>query len=261
MQLGYGLKVCPFFFCEFIDRIDTDPYDARRIYVTLADKLLKWIPGRHRAVMHKWPKWNPQNSPPVPGGLYSNPKWKPPPELTKPKAPALPKTAAPEVPAIQPPARSESPEGPTLMEQPIPDPPAKDQTLAIPDVKAPKPLNLPQDSVKAPLAVGGLPVADRVKSDVLIGPIKPDGPPTKSKLGDILPIPAIKEPPKQEVVESDDVVSTVSEESSLDLSVAMAGLEGIRQDVPTIEGTAEAILTPGGMAKHLATMGGTSHLL
>ena len=125
-----------------------------------------------------------------------------------------------------------------------------------------------QDSVKIPLAVEALPVPytplDKLKSDEPIGAITPSAPPlpsTKTGLGDILPIPAIKEPVKQEIVESDDVVSTVSEESSLDLSVAMAGLEGIRQGTATIEGTAEAILTPGGMAKHLATMGGTSHLL
>src|SRR5437762_1858513 len=58
-----------------------DPYEARKIYVKLADKILKGIPGPHLATMDTWPKWSAKKSPPVPGGLYPNPKYRPEPLL------------------------------------------------------------------------------------------------------------------------------------------------------------------------------------
>jgi hypothetical protein len=45
------------------------------MYIVVADKLLADIPGPHQKQIESWPKWNQHDSPPVPGGLYLNPKW------------------------------------------------------------------------------------------------------------------------------------------------------------------------------------------
>ena len=213
--------------------------------------------------MDKWPKWSQKNSPPVPGGLYPNPKWKPQPQLTKSKVQDIPKA---EVPAIQPAPGSESPEGPTLLDQPLTNPPGEGKMLPIPEVKAPKLFKPSQNLIDTPLALEVLPVhsADLgLNSDELIGPVKPNAPSlpsTTSNLRGLLAVPAVEETPAHEIVVSDDAVSTISEESSLDLSVAMAEVKGIRPDPVVIEGTAGAMYTPGAITKHLATMGGNSPL-
>jgi hypothetical protein len=189
----------------------------------LADKILKKIPGPHQAVMDKWPKWSQKNSPPIPGGLYPNPKWKPQPQLTKPKVQDIPKAGVPKVEAsaIRPAPGSESPEGPTLLEQPFTNPPEEGRTLPIPQSKAPKYL-------------------------------KPNAA--------ALRVPALEETQAYEIAMSDDGVSTISEESSLDLNAAMAAVKGMRPDPVVIEGTAGAMYTPEAIAKHFATMGGNSPL-
>ena len=225
---------------------------------------MKRIPGPHLAVMDKWPKWSIKNSPPIPGGLYPNPKWKPQSQSTKPKVPDDPKQEGPklEVPAVQPAAGSHSPEGPTLLEQPLTNPPEGGKTLPIAEAKVPNLLKPPQDSIHTPLNLEVHPVhganLGSSNSDKLIGPLKPNIPSsltTTGKLGDILPVAAIEGPKPHAVVGYDDTASTISEESSLDLNAVMAGVKGIRPDPVTIEGAAGTMQTP---AQHLAMMGSNS---
>lgn len=214
--------------------------------------------------MDNWPKWSIKNSPPVPGGLYPNPEWMPESQSTKHKEPDAPKQEGPksEVLAVQPAAGSRSPYGPTLLEQPLTNPPEGGKTLPIAEVKAPKLLKPPQNSIHAPLNLEVNPVhganLGSSSSDELIGPLKSNVPPSQSttgKLGGILPVPAIEGPKAHEVVGYDDATSTISKELSLDLNAAMAGAKGTYPDPVTIEGTAGTMQTP---AQHLAMMGSNS---
>lgn len=214
--------------------------------------------------MDKWPKWSKKNSPPIPGGLYPNPKWDPHPQLTKSNVPDISKATVPklEVPAGQPPAGSRSLEGPTLLEQPLANPPQEGKTLATPKDMGPKLLKPVQDSIHAPLNLEVHPVHDadpgNLNSGQLMGVLKPNVPSFPSAapgLGDILQVPGIEGPKAHEA--HDDTISTVSEE--LDLSMVMAGVKGIHPDHATIEGAA-GVMQTGGTIKHLANMGSNSPL-
>ena len=216
--------------------------------------------------MDTWPKWSQKNSPPIPGGLYPNPKWDPHPQLTKSNAPDISKEAVPklEVPAGQPAAGSQSLGGPTLLEQPLTNPLEEGKTLATPKDMAPKLLKPAQDSIHAPLNLEVHPVHDadpgNLNSGEPMGVLKPNVPSFPSTiggLGDILKVPGIEGPKAHEA--HDDRISTISEESSLDLSMVMAGVKGTRPDPATIEGAA-GVMQTGGTIKHLANMGSNSPL-
>ena len=221
---------------NLFDRLGTNPYKARQIYVALTDRLLRKIPGPHQQVMDTWPKWSQAKSPPVledTKNNYPNAKWKPPKQVSKPKAPVAPKIEIPETE----PVISKSPEGPTLREQPVADPPTKEKLLEMPVVKESLSLEaLPQSSVDVPTIQDAVPNVlpgtdiEVAPSNALKGPIRFNTlsiQTAANKVGDIVYIPMVGQPELLALAESDDGISTVSEEPSLDLDAAMAGINGI----------------------------------
>src|SRR5436190_5903535 len=101
---------------ELSNSTETDPYEARKVYVKLADKILKGIPGPHLVAMDAWPKWSAKKSPPVPGGLYPNRKYKPEPLLATINGEDL-KVHLP------------SSHGPTVLDQPFSGLPGESKTI------------------------------------------------------------------------------------------------------------------------------------
>jgi hypothetical protein len=238
-------------FTRVVDIIDMSPYTARRAYVELADQLLREIPGPHLKAMATWPKWDKRKSPPVPGGHYPNPKWKP---------------------------FSESPSGKTVK----PPPPLEQAMLesyevldqSIVGVSKKKPLTVPkikeqktpeaaskEDSSDSATPPGGMLESEIAKINmghviVPSGTIEPSlhlG----NNAGKSFDAPTIGSVQISVVAQAEDEVSTASDESSLDLNDVLAGITGIRPEAPAIgQGFGRSIGTTGGIAKHVAVMGG-----
>jgi len=251
------------------------------MYIKLSDEILKKIPGPHLEVMDKWPKWSNKGSPPVPGGLYPNPKYVPgykPKQRSKTK-PVKPK---PEIPKKQP-AVSGSPEGPTLVEKPVPsglregtitvdgvsveikaveESPAKEM---LPDYPADGPSNEGQvnglqateDSTKIPDPVPLLPPQPGIKlpdSAPIQEPLSSTALPVQSSEVDVkemlLPLSGAEAP--------DEIASVTSSSESLNLEAAMGEIKGLRPDLVTIGNAEKRVESPSEMAKHFLIMGGNS---
>ena len=204
-----------------------DPYEARKIYVKLADKILKGIPGPHLATMDTWPKWSAKKFPPVPGGLYPNPKYRP--------EPLLPPTNGED------PVHVSLSHGPTLLSQRISGLPGEAKTIAPSDTKVPMILGPNKGTTETTNVFPKVdPGAERVRLDTLNEYIK---------LGaDVPKISQFHVP--------GDAISTSSEDVSVDLSVAMAEFEGTPA---TIGGSGSSFQTPVELVKHLAITGGDSY--
>lgn len=233
---------------QVVDKIDTSPYDARAVYVDLADQLLREIPGPHLKVMKTWPGWDIKKSPPVPGGNYPNTKWKPLPGSLSTNA-----------------AKPPSPHGPTISMSPRP----LDQSIGglsegnlhtVPKLNGQKTLKATSkgDSTIRATASGGMLEPETAGNGFAV-PLEtiessqhwaydaetPFGAPVVG----LAQIPA--------AAQTEDIVSIVSDESSPDLNDMFARIKGIRPEAPAIsQGFGGSIGTPGGIAKHLAAMGG-----
>jgi hypothetical protein len=247
------------------DRIDVDPYKARRLYVPLADKLLKRIPGPHQRVMDSWPPWDASKSPPVledTKNRYPNPKWRPIKELSQPKVPAKPKV---EVPPSQP-ALSKSPDGPTLLNQPITDASTKGKLNGRPDINRPQALEAPpQAAINVPaileVHLNLLPKTNiqMPVSDAPFAPVRSGGlsiHPATRKVVEVLPPMVGGLQGGSNLAAPGDVIS-VSEESSFDIDAALAGIQGIPDTTEAIgQGVEKSIQSPGEIVNHFAIMGG-----
>lgn len=208
------------------------------MYVLLADKLLRKIPGPHLEVMDSWPTWSRRKSPPLQGGLYLNPKWKPP--GTKKVRPPKPPPA--QVAAIS--------GGPTSMEIPVV---LEDAPKSLPSVEQPAllegaPLSS-HGSVKNAAPAGLLESSGSVHVAAILDAVEPNV--------DISARPMI-EPQYDEEFDSEDAYSSISsEEPMLKMADPFAAIKGLRPD-PAIEQEGNSIQTTGGMVKHVAIMGGKS---
>ena len=81
--------------------------------------------------------------------------------------------------------------------------------------------------------------------------------PATSKVAEVLPPMVGRLQGGSDVAVSDDVISSVSEESSFDIDAALAGIQGIPDTPEEIgQGVEKPIQSPGEIAKHFAIMGG-----
>jgi hypothetical protein len=246
----------------YSDRLDVDPYKARKLYVPLADRLLKGIPGPHQEVMDSWPQWDASKSPPVledTKNRYPNPKWRPIKELSQPKVPAKPKV---EVPPSQP-VLSKSLEGPTLLNQPIADASTKGKLNERPDINEPR--APPQAAINVPTILEAHPNLSKTNiqmpaSDAPFAPVRSGAlsiHPATSKVVEVLPPMVGGLQGGSDLAVPGDVISTVSEESSFDIDAALAGIQGIPNAPEAIgQGVEKSIQSPGEITKHFATMWG-----
>lgn len=240
--------------------IDTDPYTARRAYVTMADKLLKKIPGNHLQVMDSWPKYEKAKSPPPPGGRYPNRSWE------KANAPRPPKASQAEIaPVVQ-----EGVEGPTLREPVAPKITAGEEKLSLPATEDKQPLLLEAPEAQVVEPVINPPVAaENMVAEVVGDAIVPETS-SPSAQGSLM-IEAAPEGLQVEQVDTtkSDVVAVAADssisaeaESSVDLSDVFAGIKGIRPDAPAIgeppAAASKSIQSAGGVVKHFAVMAGIS---
>lgn len=254
------------------------------MYIKLSDQILKAIPGPHLEEMDTWPKFSFKGSPPVPGNLYPNPKYVPgykPKERSKAKSVAPKQEIAKKEPAI-----SESPEGPTLVDKPVPSA-AKDGTQMIDDLPAEvKTLDeSPAKEMLADVLADGEPEENMVEGAQVtensnepfaglpvLGPLPPQteielldsGPIPEPLSSNVLPVQPEEEEvkglllPAPEAEAVDEIASVTSSSESLDVDAAMGEIKGLRPDLTTIGNVENGIQSPSGIAKHFLVMGGTS---
>lgn len=219
---------------ENVLKEDTDPYRARKAYIQLADELLENIPGPHLVEMKKWPKWDGKKSPPVPGGKYTNPKW---------------------IPAGRPSSAPNSPQvGPSKAPEKVSKPPTDDIKNPVPQISQedvlPKiePAQPGSASPAVPAAIEPPPVIEKPveileAAEVPAMQLQPASPPADSNA------PSLLLPPPIPVAE--DTVSIAA--SSDD---ALEGIAGLRPANIDPEARSSAIVSPEGMVKHVALLGG-----
>ena len=258
---------------------------ARGMYVASADQILETIPGRHHGVIDTWPKWSSKRSPPIPGGLYPNPKYIP---AKKSKG----RTKAKQVPSSekvskQHPAIAGSGGKSTLVDKTVPTGrkgqiqmveggPAESKgtkdTSAKPLLKGGRTnrhadatnveggrgtkMPIPEIAhIAAPLSQPNLKLAESVPiPEPLSSTAARDW--AKGDIKGMLVPPTASEVSDEPAFDFGDEAESVSSGESLDLDLAMAEIKGLRPEVTTIGNGQKGVHLPAGIAKELSVMGG-----
>lgn len=216
--------------------LEVDPYEARRRYVEVADKLLQEIPGPHKNVMNRWPAWSRENSPPPLSGDYPGSQ----------RRPATPRPARVERPAPAP--AIQGPQAPQAVEQ---APAAAQGRLLAPQTPASNERTLIAPPEGAPAAGAVL------DSTAPVSTASTDNAP-KLTSGSEEPAGMIEESTQEQTPDTSNDGPIVEELSDGGFVIHYSEEDLVKPPEQLTIGEEDSGNMVGGIAKHLAIMGGAS---